>query len=353
MKKKHKIKVGISVGDLSGIGIEIVLKSFEDNRMLDFCTPVIFASSKMISHHKKILNIDTNIHGIDSLNKIVPQKVNLLNVWKEIVDVEIGSPSKSSGEYALLSLEKAVQALKNEQIDVLVTAPIDKHNIQSDTFQFKGHTEFLEEHLEGESLMILMSDELRVGLITGHIPIKEVAAAISPELIAKKAQIMYDSLVQDFGISKPKIAVLGLNPHCGDQGVIGTEDDDIVRPAIEGIQKKGQLVYGPYAADSFFGNENYKSFDGVLAMYHDQGLAPFKTLAFGKGVNFTAGLNRIRTSPDHGTAFEIAGKGKAEFSSFKEAVFTAMRLFKNREEHIFLNENKLQAQKEKKTQYSK
>jgi 4-hydroxythreonine-4-phosphate dehydrogenase len=353
MKKKHKIKVGISVGDLSGIGIEIVLKSFEDNRMLDFCTPVIFASSKMISHHKKILNIDTNIHGIDSLNKIVPQKVNLLNVWKEIVDVEIGRPSKNSGEYALLSLEKAVQALKNEQIDVLVTAPIDKHNIQSDTFQFKGHTEFLEEHLEGESLMILMSDELKVGLITGHIPIKEVAAAISPELIAKKAQIMYDSLVQDFGIPKPKIAVLGLNPHCGDQGVIGTEDDDIVRPAIEDIQKKGQLVYGPYAADSFFGNENYKSFDGVLAMYHDQGLAPFKTLAFGKGVNFTAGLNRIRTSPDHGTAFEIAGKGKAEFSSFKEAVFTAIRLFKNREEHIFLNENKLQPQKEKKTQYSK
>ena len=353
MKKKHKIKVGISVGDLSGIGIEIVLKSFEDNRMLDFCTPVIFASSKMISHHKKILNIDTNIHGIDSLNKIVPQKVNLLNVWKEIVDVEIGRPSKNSGEYALLSLEKAVQALKNEQIDVLVTAPIDKHNIQSDTFQFKGHTEFLEEHLEGESLMILMSDELRVGLITGHIPIKEVAAAISPELIAKKAQIMYDSLVQDLGIPKPKIAVLGLNPHCGDQGVIGTEDDDIVRPAIEEIQKKGQLVYGPYAADSFFGNENYKSFDGVLAMYHDQGLAPFKTLAFGKGVNFTAGLNRIRTSPDHGTAFEIAGKGKAEFSSFKEAVFTAIRLFKNREEHIFLNENKLQPQKEKKTQYSK
>ena len=353
MKKKHKIKVGISVGDLSGIGIEVVLKSFEDNRMLDFCTPVIFASSKIVSHHKKILNIDTNIHGIDNLNKIVPQKVNLLNVWKDIVDIEIGHPNKNSGEYALLSLEKAVEALKNEQIDVLVTAPIDKHNIQSDTFQFKGHTEFLETHLEGESLMILMSDELRVGLITGHIPIKEVAEAINPELIAKKVQIMHDSLVQDFNISKPKIAVLGLNPHCGDKGVIGTEDDEIISPAIEGIQKKGQLVYGPYAADSFFGNENYKNFDGVLAMYHDQGLAPFKTLAFGKGVNFTAGLNRIRTSPDHGTAFEIAGKGEAEFSSFKEAVFTAIKLFKNREEYIFLNQNKLQAQKEKKTQYSK
>ena len=353
MKKKHKIKVGISVGDLSGIGIEIVLKTFEDSRMLDFCTPIIFASSKVVSHHKKILEINTSIHGIDSLNKVVPQKVNLLNVWKEMVDVELGSPTEISGKYALISLEKAVEALKSEEIDVLVTAPIDKNNIQSETFKFKGHTEYLEDKLEGESLMILTTDNLRVGLITGHIPLSEVAEKISPELIKKKINIMYASLIQDFNISKPKIAVLGLNPHCGDQGVIGTEDDDIVKPTIEAIQKKGRLVYGPFAADSFFGNENYKSYDGILAMYHDQGLTPFKTLAFGKGVNFTAGLNRIRTSPDHGTAFEIAGKGKAEFSSFKEAIFMAINLFMAREEYKSLVEDKLEIQKEKKKQYSK
>lgn len=353
MKKKHKIKVGISVGDLSGIGIEVILKSFEDSRMLDFCTPVIFASSKVISHHKKVLGINTNIHGIDSLNKILPKKLNLLNVWKEMVEIELGTPTEISGKYALLSLEKAVEALKNEEIDVLVTAPIDKNNIQSDAFTFEGHTEYLEDRLEGESLMILVNDKLRVGLITGHIPISEVAQKISPELIKKKVEIMYSSLVQDFNISKPKIAVLGLNPHCGDQGVIGTEDDEIVRPTLDEIQKKGQLVYGPFAADSFFGNEHYKSFDGVLAMYHDQGLAPFKTLSFGKGVNYTAGLNRIRTSPDHGTAFEIAGKDKADYNSFKEAIFMAIKLFKDREENILLFENKLEIQKEKKYQHSK
>jgi 4-hydroxythreonine-4-phosphate dehydrogenase len=353
MKKKHKIIVGISVGDLSGIGIEIVLKSFEDSRMLDFCTPVIFASSKVISHHKKVLDISTNIHGIDSLNNVVAQKVNLLTVWKELIDVELGVPTKISGELALRSLEKAVEALKNEEIDVLVTAPIDKNNIRSDQFKFQGHTEFLEDKLGGESLMILMTDDLRVGLISGHIPIREVAGAITPELIKKKVEIMRKSLIQDFNISKPKIAVLGLNPHCGDQGVIGTEDDAIVKPTIEEIQKKGHLVYGPYAADSFFGNGSYKSFDGVLAMYHDQGLTPFKTLAFGKGVNFTAGLNRIRTSPDHGTAFDIAGKGKADYNSFKEAIFMAIKLFKDREENESLNKNKLEIQKEKKNQYSK
>ena len=249
----------------------------------------------------------------------------------------------------MLSLEKAVEALKKEEIDVLVTAPIDKNNIQSDAFKFEGHTEYLEDRLEGESLMILVNDKLRVGLITGHIPISEVAQKISPELIKRKVEIMYASLVQDFNISKPKIAVLGLNPHCGDQGVIGTEDDEIVRPTIDEIQKKGQLVYGPFAADSFFGNENYKSFDGVLAMYHDQGLAPFKTLSFGKGVNYTAGLNRIRTSPDHGTAFEIAGKGKADYSSFKEAIFMAIKLFKDREENSIAYENRLKFKKKRNT----
>jgi len=353
MKKKDKIKVGISIGDINGIGIEIVLKSFEDSRMLDFCTPVIFASSKVVSYHKKALELTTSIHGIDTLSKIVPQKLNLLNVWKEMIDVELGKPTEVSGKYALISLDKATEALHNGDIDVLVTAPIDKNNIQSDTFKFKGHTEFLESRLEGEALMLLCSGDLRVGLITGHIPINKVAEEISSDLIQKKVAIMYKTLVEDFNISKPKIAVLGLNPHCGDQGVIGTEDDEIIRPALEALQKKGQLIYGPYAADSFFGNESYKKFDAVLAMYHDQGLAPFKTLAFGKGVNFTAGLDNIRTSPDHGTAYEIAGKGKAEFSSFKEAIFMGINLFKTREEYHTLVKDKLEIQKEKKKHYSK
>jgi len=353
MKKNDKIKVGISVGDLNGIGMEIILRSFEDSRMLDFCTPVIFASSKAVSFHKKALELDTGIHGIDHIEKMVPQKLNLLNVWKEIIDIELGKPTKISGKHALLSLEKATEALNNGDIDVLVTAPIDKNNIQSDDFNFKGHTEFLESKLGGEALMILCSGDLRVGLITGHIPINKVAEKISAELIGKKVNIMYRSLVEDFKISKPKIAVLGLNPHCGDQGVIGTEDDEIVRPALEGLQEKGKLVYGPYAADSFFGNGSYKGFDGILAMYHDQGLAPFKTLAFGKGVNFTAGLNKIRTSPDHGTAFEIAGKGIADFGSFKEAIFMAINLFRARNEYEDLVENKLEIRKEKKKQYSK
>lgn len=352
MRKKDKIKVGISVGDINGIGIEIILKTFEDNRMLDFCTPVIFGSSKVVSIHKKALQINTAIHGIDSLAKMVPQKLNLLNVWKEMVDVELGKPTEVSGKYALISLSKATEALKQGEIDVLVTAPIDKNNIQSEEFKFKGHTEFLESKLEGEALMILCSGNLRVGLITGHIPIHEVAEKISAALIVRKVGLMYTSLVEDFNISKPKIAVLGLNPHCGDQGVIGTEDDEIIRPTLEALQEKGQLVYGPYAADSFFGNNNHKNFDGILAMYHDQGLTPFKTLAFGQGVNFTAGLSKIRTSPDHGTAFEIAGKGKAGFSSFKEAVFLGISLFKRREEYHELIVDKLEIQKVKKKQYS-
>ncbi len=341
MNKSEKIKVGISIGDINGIGIEIILKTFEDTRMLDFCTPIIFGSTKVLSYHKKVLNLHTNVHGIDQVRNSVNNKLNLLNVWKEQVDIELGKPTKISGKYAFRSLQSATKALKNKEIDVLVTAPINKDNIQSEDFQFKGHTEYLESNLDGESLMILMTDELRIGLITGHLPISEVAKTITPDLIKRKVEILYDSLVKDFNISKPKIAVLGLNPHCGDHGVIGTEDDEITIPTIKEIQSTGKLVYGPYAADSFFGSESYKKFDGVLAMYHDQGLAPFKTLAFGKGVNYTAGLSEIRTSPDHGTAYEIAGKGVANHSSFKEALFKAISISKTRNEYIELNKNKL------------
>ena len=244
------------------------------------------------------------------------------------------------------SLNQATQSLKNEKIDVLITAPINKETIQSDEFNFSGHTEFLEHNLEGESLMILMNDFLRIGLITGHIPISKIADTITPELIERKVKILNQSLKKDFNINKPKIAVLGLNPHSGDNGVIGKEENDLIKPTIKSINENGILVFGPYAADGFFGSETYKQFDGVLAMYHDQGLAPFKALTFGNGVNFTAGLSHVRTSPDHGTAFDISGKGVANSDSFKEAVFTGIKIFKNRKEHKELTQNVLKLKKQ-------
>ena len=341
MKKSEKIKVGISVGDINGIGIEIILKTFEDSRMLELCTPVLFASNKIISTHKKELHINTPVHSIGNITKIINNKVNLINVWRESVTIDFGKETKNGGKYALLSLQAATESLKNNTIDILITAPINKHNIQSDTFNFKGHTEYLEANLEGESLMILMTDEIKIGLVTGHIPVQKIAEAITPKLLVKKINLLHTSLVQDFGINKPKIAILGLNPHCGDNGVIGSEDDEIVRPTLEKIQSEGKLVYGPYPSDSFFGSEAYKNFDGILAMYHDQGLAPFKTLSFGNGVNFTAGLDKIRTSPDHGVAYEIAGKGNANHNSFKQALYTALDIYKSRKEYNGLAQNKL------------
>ena len=343
MEKTNKIIVGISLGDANGIGIEIVLKTFLDKRMFDFCTPVLFGSNKVISFHKKALNLNSNVHGIQSLDKIVHGKLNLINISKEEFKIELGKATADGGNFALKSLSSALEALKKNEIDVLLTAPINKDNIQSKEFDFPGHTEYLEEHLEGKSLMILMTDELRIGLITGHIPVANIAEAITPELITKKVAIMEHSLRQDFNISKPKIAVLGLNPHCGDKGVIGKEDDEIIKPTIEKIKETGKLVFGPYAADGFFGSKTYKQFDGVLAMYHDQGLAPFKALSFGNGVNFTAGLNKIRTSPDHGTGFDIAGKNVANITSFEEALFAAIKIFRNRNEFIELESNRLQS----------
>ena len=345
MKKNEIIKVGISIGDINGIGVEIILKTFQDARMLELCTPILFASNRTISVHKKELNINTQIYSIENISKAVNGKINVLNVWKEDISVNFGKETNEGGNYAFLSLQAAVKALQKNEIDVLVTAPINKHNIQSDNFNFNGHTEFLEANLEGESLMILMNDEFKIGLITGHIPVQKIAETITAELIIKKVNLMYNSLIQDFEIRKPKIAVLGLNPHCGDHGVIGTEDDEIVKPTLEQLQSEGKLVYGPYSSDSFFGSEAYKNFDGILAMYHDQGLAPFKALSFGNGVNFTAGLNKIRTSPDHGTAYEIAGKGMANHNSFKQALYTALDIFKSRKEHNELIQNKLEPRK--------
>lgn len=343
MSKNENIKVGITVGDINGIGIEIILKTFSDKRMLEFCTPIIFASNKVISIHKKELDIDTPIHGITSPSQAIQGKLNLVNVWKEDVVVVFGKPSKIAGKYALLSLEAASQALVNNEIDVIVTAPINKDNTQSTNFNFPGQTEYLAKKFgKEEPLMVLMTDEIKIGLITAHIPISKVSESITPELIKRKVAIFHDSLIQDFGVFKPKIAILGLNPHCGDRGVIGNEDDEIVMPTIAEIQQEGKFVYGPYSADSFFGTKLYAKFDGVLAMYHDQGLAPFKAISFGRGVNFSAGINKIRTSPDHGTAYEIAGKGIAEETSFKEALFTAIQIYNTRSEYLELVDNRLE-----------
>ncbi len=341
MDKDKSIKVGISIGDLNGIGAEIVIKTFEDSRMLEFCTPVIFASIKTMSFLKKHFESGINYHGINHLIQVVDGKVNVLNVWKENVTINFGEEDSKMGEYAVKSLEKATQALQNGDVDVLVTAPIHKHNIQSESFKFPGHTNYLAEKLGGQSLMFMVTDTLKVGLLTDHVPVKDAPNQITPELIAEKIEIVYQSLIQDFTIERPKIAILGINPHAGDNGVIGEEDDSVLKPTLEKLREKGKLVYGPYAADSFFGSKNYKNFDAIIAAYHDQGLIPFKTIAFGHGVNYTAGLNKVRTSPDHGTAFEIAGKGEAEHGSFEAAVFMALEIFRNREAHKIYAQNPL------------
>ncbi len=347
MQEAEKIKLGISIGDLNGIGCEVVLRTFEDSRMLDFCTPIIFASNKAISQQKSDLGVDINFHGIHDATKAIDGKINVVNVWKEHAPIQYGEATAESGKYALKSLRAAVDALKNGGIDVLVTAPINKNNIQSEDFKFPGHTDFLAQELNGESLMFMVADGLRVGLLTDHVAVKDVASSITPKLIRSKITTIENSLKMDFGIRRPKIALLGINPHSGDSGVIGKEDDEVLKPVIKEMSEKGHLVFGPYSADSFFGSDNYRNFDAILAAYHDQGLIPFKTLSFGKGVNFTAGLSKVRTSPDHGTAYEIAGKGKADHSSFKEAVFAALHIFKNRQEYKGLIANPLKKQKMK------
>ena len=347
MSKQDKIIVGISIGDINGIGGEIILKTFEDTRMLDFCTPVIFASAKLISFLKKEYQLGINFHGIDSLDAIVPKKINVFNVWKEQVEVNFGEENKTGGEYAIKSLKAAVGALKENKIDTLVTAPINKSNIQSESFNFPGHTDYLAQELQGDSLMLMVSDNLRVGLLTDHVAVNDVVENITRERIDKKINTIHRALIEDFGIEKPKIAVLGINPHTGDNGVIGDEDDTLLRPALDNIRKNGKIVLGPYAADSFFGSGNYKNFDAIIASYHDQGLIPFKTLSFGRGVNYTAGLNKIRTSPDHGTAFDLAGKNNANFESFREAVYTAISIFETREEYLKNVENPLKTTRKK------
>ena len=339
MKKAENIIVGISIGDLNGIGSEVVLKTFEDSRMLELCTPVIFANVKIMSFVKKTFDATAIIHGIDNLDQIVTGKINVLNVWRENVDINFGANDETIGQYAIKSFTTATQALKDGMIDVLVTAPINKYNIQSESFKFPGHTDYLNKELEGNALMLMVHEDLRVGLITDHIAVNEVASHLTAALITQKIETIKKTLIQDFSINKPKIAVLGLNPHSGDNGVIGKEEEQIMKPAIKKLFEKGTLVFGPFSADGFFGSGQYEKYDAVIASYHDQGLIPFKTLSFGKGVNYTAGLNKIRTSPDHGTAYDIAGKGIADYNSFKEAVYLAIDIYNSRNQYSEISVN--------------
>ena len=337
-----KIIVGISQGDINGIGLEVVLKTLMEPGIADICIPVLFSSQKTVTFYRKVLGLDEfSFNPMRDFNQLNTKKVNVFVCYEEEVTVELGKPTAASGKYAFISLEKATQALIDGHIHALVTAPIDKNNIQSDEFKFAGHTEYLGSKLGGDPLMLLCSENgLRVALVTGHLPLKDVAMNITPENVSKKIKQLHESLVKDFAIRKPKIAVLGLNPHAGDNGMIGKEENEIIKKAIEGTKING-LIYGPYAADGFFGNETYKKFDGVLAMYHDQGLIPFKTIAFHDGVNYTAGLNAVRTSPDHGTAFDIAGKNVANEQSFKKAIYAAIDIYKNRALYAGISENPL------------
>lgn len=341
----NKIKIGISIGDVNGIGLEVILKTLSENRILDYCTPIVYGHTKVASYHRKALGLsDFVFNVINSADAANPKKANLINCWEEDVKIDLGVSNEIGGKYALLSLEKATDDLINGNIDALVTAPINKHNIQSDTFNFPGHTEYLQERSGSDDvLMFLISEDIRVGVVTGHIPITEVSSSITKDKIVKKLVMMNESLKKDFWVEKPKIAVLGLNPHAGDNGLLGKEEADIIAPAIQEAFDKGVICFGPYPADGFFGNGGYKQFDAVLAMYHDQGLIPFKTIAFSTGVNYSAGLKIVRTSPDHGTGYDIAGKNLADPTSFIEAVFAATHIVKNRREQEELLKNQLRS----------
>jgi 4-phospho-D-threonate 3-dehydrogenase / 4-phospho-D-erythronate 3-dehydrogenase len=345
VKSSENIVVGISIGDINGIGCEVILKALEDSRMLEFCTPVLFGNVKTISHTKKIIDSPLNFQRINTVKDLIHGKINVINVWNDQNNSVPGIADEEAGKLALLSLEAATNALKESSIDVLVTAPINKKNIQSEKFQFPGHTDYLEKELGGNALMFMIHDEIKVGLLTDHVPVNEVSQYITEKRIRQKVFLMINSLTQDFSITKPKIALLGLNPHCGDNGVIGTEDDTVIKPTINALFEEGHYVFGPFSADSFFGSKSYKKYDAVLAAYHDQGLIPFKTLSFGEGVNYTAGLSKVRTSPDHGTAYEIAGQGSADATSFREAIYKAIDIFKSRSIYEEISAEPLQTKK--------
>lgn len=331
-----KFRVGISIGDVNGIGPEVILKVLGDQRMMDICTPVIYASSKAIAYHKNILDdIEIKFQSVGSGNKCSDGRINVVNCWNDNVNISLGKATEDGGKYAYISLERAVNELKAGEIDALVTAPINKKAMNMANFPHAGHTEYLtKESGAKQSLMLMVNDNLRVGLVTNHLPLKDVAAAITKESVKDKIRILNKTLKMDFGIEKPVIAVLGLNPHAGDDGVLGDEEEKAIRPAIVEAKKKGVMVMGPYPADGFFGSSQRKKFDAVLAMYHDQGLVAFKSLSFGDGINYTAGLSIIRTSPDHGTAYDLAGKNQANPDSMRRAIFLAKDIAANRKAYM-------------------
>jgi 4-hydroxythreonine-4-phosphate dehydrogenase len=332
MDNRFKARLGLTIGDTNGIGPEVIIKTLSDQRILNFCTPVIYASANVLNRVRKALSAEHfNYQQVQSVQAIVPKKVNLITCLDENLEVHLGNPTPESGKASLDSLMAASRDLKAGLLDGIVTAPIDKENIQTEEFKFPGHTEFLTSYFNApESLMLLVSGDLRVATITGHMPVKDVSARISFDLIIRKVTILLESLKKDFGILKPRIAILGLNPHAGENGLLGTEELEIIRPAVMHLKEKGHLVFGPYPGDGFFGMQQYKQVDAVVSMYHDQGLIPFKTLAFESGVNFTAGLPVVRTSPDHGTAYDIASKHTASETSFREALFLACDIIKKR-----------------------
>ncbi len=331
--QNNRIRVGITHGDINGIGYETILKMLEDEEMLDLCTPVIYGSAKIASFYRKILNLPVvTFTQVPSGADIVDGAINIINVVPEDTKVDPGVSTPVAGQAAFAALERAVADLKEGYIQAMVTCPINKHNIQSETFHFPGHTEYLEAAAgeDNKALMVLCNDTMRVALVTTHVPVKDIAPSISQELILEKLTIFHRALMRDYGIDAPRIAVLALNPHAGDGGLLGNEEKGIIVPAIETAQKQGILAFGPYAADGFFGAGQFEKFDGVLAMYHDQGLAPFKALSMDSGVNYTAGLPFVRTSPDHGTAYDIAGKGLASPGSLRAAVFMAIDIWRSR-----------------------
>lgn len=347
MSHNKKIRVGITHGDMNGIGYEVIMKALDNPTMTELCTPIVYGSSKALSYHRKALDLpNVNFNMVPRAEDATDGVNNLVEVINEEVKIELGTPTESAGKAALTALKRAADDLRNGIVDVLVTAPINKDTIQSDEFHFPGHTEYLESRIgEGnKALMILCNDELRVALVSTHLPIAKVPEAVTKEAITEKLAIFNESLTKDFGIIKPRIAVLALNPHAGENGMLGTEEKEIIVPAIEEAYGNKILAFGPYAADGFFGSEQHKRFDGVLAMYHDQGLAPFKTIAMEDGVNFTAGLPYVRTSPDHGTGYDIAGSNQANEASLRAAIYKAIDIFRCRNRYYEMRTNPLRRQ---------
>lgn len=340
------IIAGITQGDINGIGYEVIIKALMDNNMNDICIPVVYGSPKVAAYHRKALNINNfSFNNIRSADEAHPKKANMINCLDDNIRVELGKSTPQGGEAALASLERAVEDLKNGSIDILITGPIDKQNIQSEGFHFKGHTEYLKSKAGvSDVLMFMIGESMKIGVATGHVPLNKVPEMITVELLMKQLRLMNQSLILDFGVRRPRIAVLGLNPHAGDNSLLGKEENEIITPAIQQAVREGILAFGPYPADGFFGAGSFAKFDGILAMYHDQGLAPFKALSFDTGVNFTAGLPFIRTSPVHGTAFQIAGKGEASENSFRQAIYVACSIFRNRKVYSEITQNPLKRQ---------